>query len=70
MEVRIPGDGGHGKRNSHQVMMARGGLGWGGGDQVQRFTPGDHPKGFIVFIRDPNLCVQLVIINNPAFNLV
>ena len=47
-----------------------GGVGLGGGDQVQRFTPGDHPKGFVVFIRDPNLSVQLVILNNPAFNLV
>lgn len=65
MEVRIPGDGGHGKRNSHQVMMARG---WGGSGA--KATPGHLPKGFIVFIRDPNLCVQLVILNNPAFNLV
>ena len=64
MEVRIPGDGGHGKRNSHQVMMAR------GGRSGTKATPGDLPKGFIVFIRDPNLCVQLVILNNPAFNLV
>lgn len=68
MEVRIPGDGGHGKRNPHQVMMAPG---WrGGGGSGAKATPGDLPKGFIVFIRDPNLCVQLVILNNPAFNLV
>ena len=42
----------------------------GGGGSGTKATPGDLPKGFIVFIRDPNLCVQLVILNNPAFNLV